>query len=300
MTSKNTKTDRYSNVPKEMELVSKIAKQLSTEGVDLNPCQRREIVNFVRARTHYLELQNGRLDKRKVEKDLQFRVSTLRRISEQLVRDGNPYDFAGDEFIERQLFLTILERAFLIQEKKVKSNLRDALGLDFHLWSLNQILIEGGVAKPTHVLTDLLGKAGYWKGFGTSLKAVTVQNKISRAKKLIDLAIKKKACHMPLIISEWPRWHSEDFVLKLSQGCPKCANIWLGVLGDIKPEVNPWSFAVLDLRKSLPYFSEAIGLVDESLRAGGEVGMSLPKLLGYLPRRYQGAILHLFESKLFV
>ncbi|ASD64249.1 hypothetical protein [Bdellovibrio bacteriovorus] len=300
MNRKNRRKDKFSHWPKEMELVSRMAIELSKLGIELSPHQRRAVVSSVRIRTNFLSLQNSGLDKRSVRKDLQFRMVTLSRSAEQLERDQNPYEFIEDDFIKRQLFLAVLEKAFLIQEEKIKSNIRDAQAIDFHLWVLHQILVENGLLKPTHVLTAILKKVGYWRGFGESLKVGTVQNRISRAKKLVDKAIKKKACHMPKVISEWPRWNSEDFVSKLSQGCPKCAKIWDKILGRVAHEVAPWDLAIAELKEEIPYFSEAIGVVADSLGGEGEAAMPLPKLLDYLPHRYQGAIMHLFVSKLFV
>lgn len=300
MAIKNTIKDKLSYQVQEMDLGSKLAQEIYSLGINLNNRQRTEIINFVRCRTHSLDLQSGTLDKRQIEKDLQFRLGTLKQISKQISRDQNSYEASNDDLVTRQIFLALIETASLIQERKVKTNIRDDLALDFHLWVLNQMLKEHEVTKPAHVLALILRKVGYWKGRGAALKVPTIQNKILRANKLIQEAQKRGACHSVNLISESSRWHSEKFISTLAQGCSSCSKIWIEILGVGGVKNTPWSLAVLDLKKKIPLLTAQIQDVGDSLPGEGEIGMPLEQILDFLPRKYQGSFLHLFEAKLFV
>ena len=299
MVSNNTIKGKLLYQVQEMDLGSKLAQEIYSLGINLNNRQRTEVINFVRCRTHSLDLQSGALDKRHIEKDLQFRLGTLKQVSMQVLRDQSSYELSIDGFIERQIFLALVESASLIQERKVQSNIRDDLALDFHLWVLNQMLIKYGVAKPSHALASILRRAGYWRGRGAALKVPTIQNKILRANKLIQEAAKRGACHSVDLISDSSRWHSEKFISTLSQGCSRCSKIWIQTLGVKGATDTPWNLAILDLRRKLPSLAEQIRSVGESLKDEGEYRMPLKQILDYLPRKYQGSFQHLFEAKLF-
>lgn len=293
MISENLMKKIISEQKKEMELAHKLARELTRLGIELTPRQRRECINFVSVRSNYLELQSSGLDKRSIEVDLRFRIGTLTRASDQLAKDGKPFELSGDEFINRQIFLALLESAYLDQEKRTKKNIRDALALDMHLWVIHQILVQNKISKPAYELTFILTKIGYWRVFGESLKAGTIENRISKARRFIQEAIKHGAC-APDLISDTPHWNSEAFISTLCNGQRDREKIWRKVLGVTKLRDTPWDQAVSDLGGKLPRFKVQIKMMDAALKDEGEYGMPLPKLLDYLPRKYQKIMNQLF------
>lgn len=280
---------------KEFELAQNLSNELLKIDINLTPRQRRNVINFVRLRTNYLELMNSGLDKRSIEKDLDFRLSTLNRISKQLIRDRNPYNFGNDDFIKRQTFLALVEKASLVEERKAKINTSDALALDFHLFLMNEMLDEHDIVKPAHTLASILNKAGYWKGYSGALKVSTIQNKISRARRLIKKAVAMKACHAPESISQSPRWHSNESISHLSQDCPKCAKIWAKVLNIEESGTSSWNLALLELKNENPALSEQIDHLENCLKE-----MPMMQIVDYLPMRYRGVFDQLFEAEFSV
>lgn len=171
----------------------KLEKALEEGGVPVDSDLIAQLIEFARA---IVQLQNWKKigSKRQWEKNLKFRLNTIRRLNRQLMLDEPVVDDGlGNDFLERQLAFALFEMATLILVREQAKDMRDASGLDIELNRLVKTLKKMNVVKPGETLVVALEKSGVLKeitkeGWTTR----TLQNKISKVPKNLPSRKSKK------------------------------------------------------------------------------------------------------------
>ena len=267
------------NNSEEIKFVDSINKQLIDAEVKSNSILKKNIINLVMLRKSFLlHKKHGVL--RKSEENLKFRLITIKRIIEQIIRDEGVFNKnASNDFLELQVLIATLEAACIVEEKRNKQDSRDMIGLDFHLWALRKILIQQEIIKPVELIALILQKSDFLKDIGISLNANSIKNKLTKIQRLIDSSKKMGACHEPVNISHTHRVSSPAFIKSLSSGCVNCQAIWEELLFAKVSKESAFDIACEQLSKENPILKEIISKVKNELIEE----MPIEKILEIIP-----------------
>lgn len=162
----------------EARVWTKLERALEHEGVPMDSTLVGCIIDFAKA-VAQLQTRKTTRSKRDLENNLKFRLNTIRRLTEQLERDRPTIDdLLGSDFLDRQLYFALFEKATLIFERSEGLNFRDSSSLDDELLKLINYLKLLKIAKPAETLASAILRSDILENTWTSR---TIQNKISRA-----------------------------------------------------------------------------------------------------------------------
>ncbi|MBX3041118.1 MAG: hypothetical protein KF789_10470 [Bdellovibrionaceae bacterium] len=269
----------------EAEMSGHLAKELTLLGADLNPALIRNCIDLALMRKNYLQYQDfGSI--RDLEKSLRQRMTTLKAVVRLADRDKHYFNHPGEEeFVERHLFVALLEKSVLVSAARNRADLRGSLTFGFHLWFLKSELKRQGVAKPVDSIAYLLQKVGFTKGFPGGWRAKSIYNRITTAQRLISKSKTLGACHEPRLIGDWHKAETPEFTKKLSGGCRRCKSAWEKVFRIEKNEKAAHEVAAAELILEYPSLKKRVLSVVRNIS-----DMHLLSLHDRIPKRLLGIV----------
>lgn len=281
----------------EKDIVCGMLAELISEGVEFDNNLLKSVMNFALMRRHFLVLK-GIKSNRQLENNVKFRLGTVDRIVDQMIRDKDYVEIEHYvNLLERQLFIAIIEKAAIIYESFNKSDVRDSTGIDLHLWSLKNFLVLKNIKKPIEVLLSILTKSGALEGIGRTWTIGTIKNKIARAQSVVDQFRKHGGCHIPIYFGEWSRIDSLAFSFSTADGrCPKCKKVWHRMFKIKSTEKAPLKLAAKELAKKYPRHDVIIEEIAKSIYQAGPDSYTLEGIVNRVPTKLMGTFGYLFQE----
>lgn len=273
---------------------SDLAQIFHKYGVNVNPNFASRIIDLALMRETFLVCKEYQQKRRLTEK-LALRLEVIRKAYGLSVLDQKSHISSNEQFIERHLFLAIIENAILLNDNFNRSDLRDTTAFNFHLWLINKLIAEQKINKPVETLTFVLEKAHFSAGISSKWASTTIYNRITKASGLIEEFNRLGGCCTPRRIGSWSKVNSLLFVKSISSECENCLNTWKKIFGVEDIDNFELKKSIEKLSQELPELKNNLQLVFEKLAHGSEYSFSLEKMLEYLPRPLIGLAAHAFS-----
>ncbi len=267
------------------QLIDRLHKEFYKLEIEFNPKLNRSIIDFVQMKSHFLAYRKFQ-SKRKLESNLRARMNLIRSVCRQVKRDKEYFDNPiSDDFLNRHLFIALIENAVLIDEKLNKKSPTDTLAFGFHLWHFKRLLVQQGIVKPVETIAAIFEKTGAVQGISAGWGVATIQNKISKVQELVDASKRLGACHDPRQIWEYPKTDSLLFIKTISGGCENCVEAWQKVIRIKKSDESSFKAAAKDLSTKYPEVADRISDFTTQLQE-----MPLKEILDRTPRHLRGVM----------
>lgn len=226
------------------------------------------------------------LPKEQLEANLSGRLVLIRAALNQAKKDSGYFEHPfADQFVDRHLFVALVEKALLVAEETNKNDPRDTRAFGFHLWVLKKEFARQNISKPIESITALLEKSGAIKEIAQQWSVGTVRNKVSRVQEMVNLSKKKGACHEPRLIGDCPKVESFRFIQSITNGCVNCTVIWKDLLKVNSSKDIPFELAAKALAKEYPELSKPLSAYMKYVR-----DMNLGEILERSPQELRGTL----------
>lgn len=271
--------------PEDLELLNEMNKEFQALGVGYDSKLSRSLMDFVQMRANFM-IYRKLQSQRKLQTKLNSRLNLIKSALDQVQKDKGYFDNRfTQEFINRHLFVALIEKAILISDELNKKKPQDTLTFSFHLWNFKQALTQKKIHKPVEVIAHILEKTNAIEGIGGGWSSRTISNKISKAQELIALSKKYGACHEPRFTGESPKAESFHFIQSLSNGCDDCMKAWEKVFKIKKMKETAIQKAGKDISKEFPELKRIVFEIENRIKT-----MPLSELLDRIPKSLRGVI----------